>query len=160
MSSVQIDFAAALGLGVLAAVLPAAAAFFFSRATVPPVSRARRALLTGLRAGAVGLIALLACEPVLHVRSTRSFPPVLAVLVDDSRSMRITDRTGDRAARLREVLRDPVFARLAGRAEVRYYRFGARLRPWGGSAEELPLDEGVTDIAAALHSLAESTPIT
>ncbi len=156
MPPFRIDFAVALGLVVLLAVLAFGAALLFYRTTVPPVAPLRRAILTGIRTLAIGLIVLLLCEPVLHVRFTHTSPPVLAVLVDNSRSMRIKDREGDRAVRLRAALDDPVFARLAGRAEVRYYTFGARLRPWNRTgADTLPLNEGVTDIAGALQTLAE-----
>ena len=156
MAPFQIDFAVALGVVALLGLTAFGTALLYYRSTVPPVAPMRRATLTGLRTLGIGLIVLLLCEPVLHVRFSHTSPPALAVLVDNSRSMRLVDRQGDRAAELRTALENPALARLAGRAEVRYFSFGAGLKPWNRESNDtLPLNEGVTDIAGGLRSLAE-----
>lgn len=156
MSSVHINFAVALGLVLLLALAASGASAFYYRTTVPPVAAGRRAVLVVLRALGIGSIILLLCEPVLSLRFITVAHPVLAVIADDSKSMTIVDRAGDRAAELHAALRDPVFSRLAERADIRYYTFGVRLRPWPHpGADTLALNEGATDIAGALHGLGE-----
>lgn len=155
MPGIHIDLSATTWIVVITTVLAFVAAFFLYRHTRPPVPPARRWLLTSLRGIAFALLALLLFDPILHLRFTTSTPPVLAVLYDNSKSMRIVDKSGSRAAELAAVRNAAVFDRIKSRATVLPYTFGVQLRPFtGGTGDSLKLDEGGTDIAAALHTLA------
>lgn len=164
MPSIQIDFAVAAGIVLLAVGLAAAAAIFFYRHTLPPVSPVRRIILTVLRALVLSLLVLLLFEPLLRLTSSSTRSPVVALLVDDSKSMTINDRRGSRDSMLRALLADPVFRRLAGHADVRTFTFGTRLRPASpGEGDTLSLAEDATDISGALQGLrteAQRTPVT
>ena len=156
MPGIHLDLSAALWIVVLLAILATVAAFFLYRRTQPPVSSARRWTLAGLRGAIFVLFVLLLFDPVLHLRFTTSAPPVLAVLFDNSKSMRIVDRGGNRAAELATVRSAPVFDRIKSRASVLPYTFGIKLRPLNGApGDTLRLDEGGTDIGAALRSIAD-----
>jgi hypothetical protein len=151
---IHIDLAAALGIVLVLALLAILAAVLLYRRTRPPVSATRRRILMALRALVFVLLVLLLFDPVLHLGFTTSSPPVLAVLLDNSKSMRIIDRTGSRAGELEEVRSDRVFDRLRARATVLSYTFGMRLRPDTRALRDtLPFNEPGTDIAAALQSL-------
>jgi hypothetical protein len=154
MPSIHIDFAVAIGIVVLVVILATAAAIFFYRQTLPPVTRTRRIILTTLRSLVLSILALLLCEPLIRLTSSSTHPPILALIIDNSKSMTIADRTGKRDSTLRALLSDPVFSRLAGRAELRTYTFGTKLKPGPPLGNNtLPLDDDATDISGALEGL-------
>lgn len=154
MPSFHIDFSVAAGIVVLLVVLATAAAIFFYRHTLPPVSRSRRIVLTVLRSLVLSLLALLLCEPLIRLTSSSTHPPVIALLVDDSKSMTITDRRGSRDSTLHALLAQPALKRLAGRADVRTYTFGTKLKPAAFPEKDtLSLGEDATDISGALQAL-------
>jgi hypothetical protein len=151
---ISIDFAVALWAVVLLALAGFIGALWFYRTTVPPVSRSRRAILLGVRMLFLGLLLLLLCEPVLHVRFTHTSPPVLAILVDNSKSMSISDHEGSRPEEISSLMANPAFGDISRHATLQFYTFGARFRSWENSQRDtLTFSEGVTDIAGALHGL-------
>jgi len=155
LPGIHIDFTVPALIVFFLVIAAAATAAFYYRTTVPVIGRRRRILLAALRGAALGLIVLLLCEPLLRLVFTSIQPPVLAVLIDNSRSMRITDRTGDRASRIREILRSDHFRALASRADLRFYTFGVSLQPFKSPEQDtLGLTEDATNISAALQSLA------
>ncbi|MGA1994435.1 MAG: glutamine amidotransferase [Bryobacteraceae bacterium] len=95
--------------------------------------RRNHGLLSGLKplgiwlleSGLIALILLLLWHPALSVATLRPQQNVVAVLVDDSRSMGIRDENGaTREAAAKAVLSDGLLKSLAGRFQVRIYRFG------------------------------------
>lgn len=137
---------------VLAIVLAATAAFVYYRITLPPVAPFVRRILMALRGLALLLLLLLFLEPILRIISTTVHRPVLTVLVDDSKSMAITDKSGDRASQVKELLRSERFQRIGDRADVQYILFSTdphhvRTDPAGA----LTFAGDGTDIAGAIH---------
>src|SRR5512142_1373889 len=104
MPAIELDLATAAVVAVLLIIAAYAVAFFVYRRTTPPVSNFRRWLLTLLRGTALAIILILLFEPLVRLTTNTRQQPVLAVLVDESQSMHITDRTGDRARVLHEAL--------------------------------------------------------
>src|SRR5215471_17184526 len=110
---------------LVALILVAAAVLFWH-------VRRQRGLLTGLRPVAiwvlesclVALILLLLWHPALSVATLRPQQNVVAVLVDDSRSMSLNDASGTRAASAKSVLDAGLLKDLGDRFQVRLYRFG------------------------------------
>src|SRR5437764_6864844 len=94
--------------------------------------RRQRGLLTGLRPVAiwvlesclVALLLLLLWHPALSVATLRPQQNVVAVLVDDSRSMSLNDAGGTRAAAAKSVLDSGLLKGLSDKFQVRLYRFG------------------------------------
>ncbi|MGA9120132.1 MAG: hypothetical protein WB699_12280 [Bacteroidota bacterium] len=154
MPGIHIDLAAALGIVAFLTILAILAAAFFYRKTHPPVSPARRRILMALRALVFAFLVLLLFDPILHLSFTTSTPPVLAVLFDNSKSMRIIDRSGNRRVQIENVRTAGVFDRVMSKASVLYYTFGIHLRPYDRTPKDtLSLNEGGTDIASALQSI-------
>jgi hypothetical protein len=130
------------------------------RSTVPPLSASWRGLLGGLRFLALALICFLLFEPVLRqIRSTER-PPVLAVLVDESESMRVVT-AGDQspnAATARDSVR-PILETLGGEevpGAARFFGVGQPLRALPGvTADSLRFDGARTDLASALQAVPE-----
>src|SRR5215467_5237549 len=122
----QFVFLTGWPIWVLVALILTAAALLFWHV------RRQQGLLTGLRPMAiwilesclVALVLFLLWHPALSVATLRPQQNVVAVLVDDSRSMTLNDAGGTRAAAARNVLDSGVLKGLSDRFQVRLYRFG------------------------------------
>jgi hypothetical protein len=162
MSGTQLVFSLPTVVVVTIASIALALSFLFYRHTLPVVTSKKRILLIFLRAAALSLLAVLLLEPVLRLVTSSAVIPSLAVLVDNSQSMRITDRTINRAAELKRLGQSEMLHHVEGRAALHYYTFGTRLRTHASITHDtLALDEQTTDIASALRALSrehEQTP--
>ena len=78
-----------------------------------------------LESGMVAVILFLLWHPALSVATLRPQQNVVAVLVDDSRSMSIDDNSGTREAAAKKVLDDGLLKSLGDKFQVRLYKFGA-----------------------------------
>ena len=129
--------------------------------------RRNHGMLSGLRpiaiwlleTGMVALILFLIWHPALSVATLRTQQNVVAVLVDDSRSMSIDDASGTREAAAKAALNDGLLKSLAGRFQVRLYQFGKE-------PERIPNTDHLTPAAPASRIgdtlervLAESTSL-
>ena len=109
--------AGAIGLGVVAV-----ATYLLARGRS---GRGDRALLAGIRLALLAVVLLLLSRPVLLLSTIVPQQNYLAVLVDDSRSMRLDDGAA-RAGFVEETLLDPrsgLRRALEGRFRLRFYRF-------------------------------------
>ncbi len=147
-------FLVLLALGVLSVAL-------FYRRVPPTVGRGLRVALAALRAVALSLLFLALIEPVLALTRSATQRPIVAVLLDSSRSMAIPDgtngaRRGDEAVSL---LNEIVLPRVAREADVRAFSFSGDVEELGtdGKAIEAvpPLDGEATDIGGALSHIAD-----
>src|ERR1035438_6063421 len=94
--------------------------------------RRNHGMLSGLRPIAiwvletcmVALILFLLWHPALSIATLRPQQNVVAVLVDDSRSMAISDSDGTREAAAKAVLNSGLLKSLSERFQVRVYKFG------------------------------------
>ncbi len=154
MPGLEFVFSANGALLLIAIACAAALSVWFYRRTLPPVPRGQRILLTLLRTLSLSIFAILLFSPVLRLTRTSSERPIVGVLVDNSKSMRLTDRGGSRAAEVRTLLNGPEFSRITRNADVRFSTFGLHTRPAPSlPADTLPLDEEATDIAGALQQV-------
>ncbi len=110
-----------LGLGVLIA---AALLFWHIRRNHGMLSGLRPVAIWLLETAMVALVLFLLWHPALSVATLRPQQNVVAVLVDDSRSMSISDASGTRAAAAKNLLDGGLLKRLGERFQVRVYKFG------------------------------------
>jgi hypothetical protein len=154
MPHIEFSFTTSTFIVLLLFVAAVAASLFIYRFTIPPVSRTKRILLTSLRSVALFLLLVFIFEPLLRLVFTSQQPPVVAVLMDNSKSMGITDRITDRKDELRRLFGSGPLKDLSGSAEARYYTFGATLKPMTSATPDLlSLNEDATDISMALRLL-------
>jgi uncharacterized membrane protein len=136
---------------LVAAVAIALASWSVVRAPAS-VTTASKLLLGSLRVGTIALLAWCLCRPVLVVAESLAQRNVVAVLVDDSRSMRIADAEGaERAATVRALAGSPdsaLLRALAARFQVRVYRTSAAGRVPAAAA--LPFDGTRTRLLTAI----------
>lgn len=117
------------------------------------VPRRDRLVLGALRAMAVAILVLVLMRPTLLLSSAVPQRNILAILIDDSRSMRIADGSGAEtraAAAGRIFAEDSALAReLSDRFILRYYRFGESASPLDATTS-LDFDAPRTRVGAAL----------
>lgn len=135
-------------VAVLFALLAAAAAWFSYRKTIPPLPPGRRAFLTALRTLTMVVLALLLAEPVLQFVETRTDAPVVAVLLDDTRSVTISARDGGAAI---NGFLDAAAGSAPGGAALKYFPFAGRVSgAFDTPPESLSFSGEATNLSAAL----------
>ncbi len=146
--------ALALVLGGLALAL--AVAWTYRRARGGATGR-DRALLAGLRVAAIAVLVACLLRPVLVLAASVPRRNTVAVLIDDSRSMRVPDWDGraraDAAVRLFGA-DAPLRRALEAQYGVRVYRFAAEASRVAG-ADSLAFDGDRTRLGAALDRVRE-----
>lgn len=110
-----------LALAILAA---AGLLFWHVRRHHGMLSGMRPVVIWLLEAGLVALILFLLWHPALSIATLRPQQNVVAVLVDDSRSMSLADAPGTREAAAQAVLNGGLLKSLGDRFQVRLYKFG------------------------------------
>ena len=121
------------------------------------VSALDRALLGGWRALVLAIVLACLLRPMLVLSTAVAQRNVLAILLDDSRSMRLTDVDGEtRTSAMQRTFSDSgaLVRALSGRFAVRFFRFAADATPLAGMGS-LTAAGGRTDLAAALDGARE-----
>ncbi len=114
-------------------------------------------LIWGLQSALVALVFLLLWQPAMLVSELNSQQNIIAVVVDDSRSMRIADSDGkSRESAAIAALENGVLAGLQKRFKTRVYRLGSELTRVDGLREISPV-EASTHIGEGLKRLATET---
>ena len=127
---------------------------FVYRNTIPPVSTAKRYSLIFLRSFGLFLIFLLLGEPLLSLITHSVDRPMVAVLVDNSQSMAISERAGRKDETLKSILRSDVWAQISNEGRVVYSLFDSKVKNLAAiDADSLTFKGVGTDIAGALKSM-------
>jgi len=121
-------FSTSLLYPLLLILLALAFTLFIYRDTTPRVTNWLRRSLAALRTFALALALLLLFEPVFTFGLQRAQKPTVAILVDRSASMNLTDSTGKRAEVVRQAFSQPWLAALQKRAEIASFSFSDSLR--------------------------------
>jgi hypothetical protein len=119
------------------------------------VSRTDRALLGGWRALAIAIVLACLLRPMLVLSTAVAQRNVLAILLDDSRSMRLADVDGaTRASAMQRTFSDSsaLMRGLSAKFAVRVFRFAASATPVAGAAG-LTAGGARTDLASALDGV-------
>ncbi|MBI4263675.1 MAG: hypothetical protein HY657_04825 [Acidobacteria bacterium] len=145
-----------VAVGLVAAVMPVAAVNY---RCVREKGRVRdRIVLTALRMAVLALVLVCLVRPTLVVRAAVPQQNVVAVLLDDSRSMQIPDVGGQpRGAWVRQQFAapdSPVIRALSERFLVRVFRFSSSAERLDGSGD-LTFDGSQTRLGAALDGARE-----
>src|SRR5688572_29845651 len=137
---------------VVVAAIGFALAWAYRRARGKSTPR-DRLLLTGVRVAIVALAGFALLRPTLLVSTAVPQKNAVAILIDDSRSMRIADANGGTRAEVAQRLfgtRDSALARALGeRFQLRYFRFSSGAEPMP-DGRALTFAGGRTHLGAAL----------
>ncbi|MBU3698483.1 MAG: VWA domain-containing protein [Candidatus Kapabacteria bacterium] len=154
MESLSLDLAGGPWYVYVAfALIAIAVSTFFYRVTNPPLDRRMRSTLIVLRSIGLMALILLLYEPLARFRRSETIQPRVAVAVDVSRSMNMRDRSRDRQADVRSVVKQ-VSDRLGDAADV--YVFDETLRNLSGSIDTMRMAGFRSDIGAAIRKLANA----
>jgi hypothetical protein len=133
-----------------------ALAILFYRYTLPPLPPRRRIMMSTLRALALVLLLLVLFEPILRFVRHDEQRPAIAMLIDNSQSVTIKDRMGDRQTAVKEFLRTERQAQFPSGSVVKYYTFSSKLQSANEqSVDSLTFHGEATYIAEALAELKE-----
>lgn len=126
------------------------------RSTTPPVAQWLRRSLAGLRGFTLAAALLLLFEPILSRVWERAQKPVVAVLIDRSASMTLSDSLGTRGDALQKIIAMPWPDDLRNRADVAFFGFGDSLHALTkDSLADLRFSGDGSNLSAALLSVKE-----
>ena len=146
-----------LALLVLGAAAALAYPLWRRRGTTP--ARLKPAVIWVLQTAMVAILLVLIWQPALSVATLRPQQNVVAVVVDDSRSMSLADDGTPRIDRAKAALNDGVLADLAKRFQVRLYRNGATaerinsLETVNANSNSTRLGDGLKQVVSEAASL-------
>jgi len=127
------------------------------RGALPALRGWRVWTIWGTQSLLVALLMLLLWQPAMSVSELDSQQNIIAVVVDDSRSMAISDSDGKtREAAALAALEGGLLAGLRKRFQVRVYRLGSDLQRVD-SPQQIKPTETATHIGEGLKQLAETT---
>ncbi|MBV9307603.1 MAG: hypothetical protein JOZ45_15770, partial [Acidobacteriaceae bacterium] len=115
---------------------------------------ARAFVLWGLQTALLGLLLLVLWQPAISVTALKPQENVIAVLVDDSRSMALKDGSETREEQARRILDSQLLKDLRSRFQVRLYRLGTGVERIADSTR-LTASESSTQIGRGLRQIAD-----
>ncbi len=128
--------------------------FFVYRTTIPPVAKGWKISLVVLRSLTLILVALLLFQPILSFINKKRNIPVVAVLIDHSASMSLTDQKMNRSAIVKKVLAHELFQNKSKDYRFEFFPFASHLNnPNDAIPDSLIFNGDGTDIASALNEL-------
>src|SRR5258708_28077136 len=117
-------------LAVLLAAGIGTVAYFEYRRPLSPLTRVKRGLLVALRVAALAALTIFLFRPVAMLPPTSARDAVVPILVDVSRSMRLSDADGQaRLARAASLLKNELGAPLSSHFVTEIYSVGDTLAP-------------------------------
>ena len=114
---------------------------------------ARWFTLWAFQSAMVVLLLLLLWQPAISITALRPQQNIVAVVVDDSRSMSLNEKGQVRMEQAKEILRSSLMPKLRSRFQVRLYRMGATVERTA-DAGRLQGEESSTQIGRGLEQLA------
>jgi hypothetical protein len=160
MPELHFSFSFQVVLVFIAGISSIAVAMIVYRITVPPVSSNKRIVLVSLRSLGLFLLFLLLGEPLFFIITHSIDRPVIAVLIDNSQSMTIKDKTVKRDEKLKSILRSSIWKQIVKNGIVDYSLFDREVRNLRTIDEDsLTLRGEVTDIAKAFSSIKQKSGV-
>ena len=127
------------------------------REPAPALGRRQLAVLWALELGTAVVLLVLLWRPAIAVSELEPQRNVVAVLVDDSRSMGLREGSATRQEQALHMLQSGWLQRLATRFQIRLYRFDTHITRIAGIEQLGAPDAPATHIDASLKELAEQT---
>ena len=146
-------------LGVLLLVAAAGLGFAIYRRlpeTAPLIRSWRAGILWLMQVALATLLLILLWQPALLVAELKPQQNIIAVLVDDSRSMSLTEDGSTRQAQAVKALDNGVLSALQTKFQTRLYRMDGKLAPVDTLAQLQPASAS-THISESLQQLADET---
>lgn len=150
LAGFSLDFKGSILLLIALAALGIGWAALAYRRTLPPTRTALRIVLGMLRGLALLLLIFLIFEPAISLRQERQLKPLLAIIFDDSQSLKNKDASGLRSQQLARLVSNPAWGQLRQKFDLEIFAAGDSLRQMGSLAfDSLRLNAIGTDLSRA-----------
>lgn len=130
----------------------------FYQYTIPPLPTLRKLFLSVVRSLALTLLLFVIFEPILSFINVENKQPTIAVLLDNSQSMAVSEKSSQQINELRKILESKIFEKNLNETAITYYTFTSgltKLKEYFSGAVDYSGE--ITDIAAALKSLKDES---
>ena len=125
--------------------------YYIYRVTIPDIPKKKKILLIVLRTLAFSLILLLIFEPLLTLIKKNKEEPILAVLIDNSKSMSINEKNYNRSEELKKITNSGIFTEINQTGKTEYFLFSDKLKPINNfTNDSIDFSGSSTDISAAI----------
>ncbi len=138
----------------LASLLIIAISYAYYWRTLPPLGRLRRMVAVSLRSAVLIIVLFLVLDPLLQLLYRYSEKPVVAVLVDNSASMKLQDGRESRREQIKGLLDYFRNGLNSDSLEIRLLAFDLNTRSLGGDSLQFRVDG--TNISQGLQFVADS----
>jgi hypothetical protein len=129
-------------------------AFYFYRHTIPPLPLSKRIFLTALRSVSLLIILLILFEPILSLVSTKTKKPTIAVIIDNTQSLTVSEKNTHHLEKLKQFLKSNQIDNSFQKVDVQYYSFSSHLSSYQNfSYNSLKMSGEITDISASFSEL-------
>jgi hypothetical protein len=129
---------------------------FIYRRTIPPVPSWFKKLLMTLRIVSLLIILFILFEPILSLSWNRTEKPIVAVLLDNSASMSLTDDGEARSGKAKTILNSDLFQKISRDCEIEYFQFSDKLSELSlAQLDSIKFNHDGTDITDALKTFKE-----
>lgn len=138
-----------IGAFILSLIL----AYFLYRRTYPPISKGKKTFLMVLRFLALLSLFLAFSSTILFFARELVENPVIVVLVDDSKSMKLRSGDTTRKGIIEDIISSNFLKELKARSEVKAYAFSDTVRQLDYEKESLDFSGEITSIGASLEQV-------
>lgn len=119
----------------------------------------QRLIILSLQSSMVAVLLIMLWQPAIRVSALKSQQNVVAVVIDDSKSMSVSDNGQTRIDHAKKILNDELITGLEKQFQVRLYRAGSSLTRISGT-DELRGEESTTRLSDNLkQAVAEATTL-
>ena len=150
MNSFTLNMIGSTALLIALAAVSFLISFYTYRFTVPPINRAKKGFLIGLRGLAISLILFALFQPVFTALRTVAISPSIAALFDDSESMAIQEKGATRKNEyLKSINESKIFENIKNIKSLSFaenFKFFEKFTP-----DSLKLSGGTTDLSKSLY---------
>jgi len=134
-------------------------AIYCYRTTIPPITLGKKSLLITLRTFALGLFILALFEPILSFVRASIDSPKVAILLDNSQSMTITDSRGSRKVAFDKALNESKILSLDQEVTIASFQDAVRAID-KQRIDSMKFDGQLTDISSAIQWTSEQSEST
>ncbi|RKZ33997.1 hypothetical protein DRQ33_03095 [bacterium] len=137
---------------ILALIIGALGAYWVYRRTNPAIKSVLRWILTILRFIAIAAIVFMLADPVFLAFNKRKIIPSVVALIDNTESITIQDRWGDRTKKIANFLKSDVWSKIEDKYTIYAFGFSDSIFPLG----KLDFSGNVTGIGEVLSAVRDT----
>jgi hypothetical protein len=128
--------------------------YYIYRVTIPSIPTKKKILLISLRTFAFSLLLLLIFEPLLTLIKNNKEKPILAILIDNSKSMSIDEKNCNRTEELKKIINSSLFSEINQIGKIEYFLFSDKIKQIDNfTSDSVDFSGNSTDISVAIKDV-------